>query len=166
MNPKLGFLFRNHIYYTHSTNFNPIGLPVRATSTFNKMVWRHPSKRICIGEIKKLSAFEDIMDGAVHKTMDPASCVPLSMVRSVDSGGVVRLKQNFRTNGLKARTGSAVIVRLVRSLKEDLYKPFGSLNLGGDEIQAKVDSGEEWFGVADGEHTKKTITELIDQFPQ
>lgn len=119
--------------------------------------------------------FADVMEGSVNTRIDPRSCIPLTNIREIVRSGVVRLKTLF--SGRVAQTGrcsvsrgaiegtgfvagsdSAIVIRLTGTLKRfvrDYFRqqkgPDGQ-NLTEAQINEKISSRSEWFGVVDGMH--------------
>lgn len=102
---------------------------------------------------------------AVHTTVDPGTCVPITRVRKILKGGIVRPKSSFRTATFFAGPGSAEIIILTGSADGEVTRNFHFTGGERKNLRDKIESKEKWFAIVDGEHTWMAITELWIEDP-
>jgi len=121
--------------------------------------------------------FADVMEGSINTTVDPRQCIPLTRIRSVVTSGVKRLKASFCKiagtgqnpyqfeTGITAGSDAAILIPITGVYRKDLNDYFREEGLSEAEVQQKISSQENWYGVVDGAHRLAAILELVSENP-
>ena len=120
---------------------------------------------------KVKTAYLHILEGSRNKTIDPLSCIPLTKIRTLSRCGILKLKRLMGGEkdddqpGIFASTDTPVVVPLMGSMAHFIHEHFESIGFTVDEIADKLKERETWYGVIDGMHRHKAITELMEERP-
>lgn len=123
--------------------------------------------------IKKIrTAYLHLMDESTNRTIDPLSCIPLTRIRSLSKCGVMKLKRLMGGEnvgdkpGIFASSDTAIVVPLVGSMSHFLQEHFESFSLSPNQVEIKIKERETWYGIIDGMHRHRAITELMEERPE
>ena len=110
------------------------------------------------------------MEGSINCSVDPLSCIPLTNIRCISPSGVERLKRSLSNGngGLNYIAGSdtPIVVSLSGSFHHYISNYFQSeCGLPESESNTKIKSRKDWYGVVDGMHRLKAITDLAAEYP-
>ncbi len=118
---------------------------------------------------KVKTAYLHILEGSRNKTIDPLSCIPLTKIRILSRCGVLKLKRLMGGEkdddqpGIFASTDTPIVVPLMGSMAHFIHEHFESVGFSTDEIVDKLKERETWYGIIDGMHRHKAITELMEE---
>lgn len=125
--------------------------------------------------------FSDLVIGSTDKTVELESCIPFSKIRPLSSSGVQRLissflgsgysnssvhEEIFHSGGFALGSDMPMVVQLEGALKCYVYDHFKSENMEGDELEERVRSRKEWYGIVDGLHSHAALTTIKNSHPK
>lgn len=134
--------------------------------TARKPPGQDPSKPLTI-------LFSDLVIGSTDKTVELESCIPFSKIRPLSSSGVQRLMSSFlgdgkshtslsedvfHTSGFSLGSDIPMVVKLEGPLRHYVYEHFKAENVKGTELEERIKSRKEWFGIVDGLHSHAALS--------
>ncbi len=119
--------------------------------------------------------FQELFDGARYDRINPFSCIRLTKIRPVTSGGVKRLKSLFLEDnttsddvcgtGLTFGTNSPIVVELSGAFQQHLVERFKEQQLNEDQILEAINRFDKWYGIIDGAHANEAVKQLSSTSP-
>ncbi len=127
------------------------------------------------GTQKTRILFADLVVGAEDDFVDLESCIPFTKIRSLTSSGVRRLvasftgklspeiqddctSESYQSTGLVHGSELPMVVRLTASLLYFVEDHFRDQGLKDEEVNERIKSRSEWYGIVDGLHSHAALT--------
>lgn len=93
------------------------------------------------------ATFKDAMAGAIHTTVGPLVCFPLTQVRRTVPGGVEKLRTLFKNNGFQTGRDNVIVIDIDVELEGGQSIYFQSLGVLVKNVGDRVQSQQTWYRI-------------------